>query len=186
MADPVAHYFFAVPVPEPVRSHLHAQSQTLRKHLPYKQWTHRDDYHLTLAFLGAVADNRIETFTHEAAQVAGQSSPFSLAINGIGTFGTRERPRVLWAGVREDERLHVLQKGVAEASKAAGYEPDRRPYRPHITLAKKWNGTETIDRNVLPNGFHSAPWTVDAFILYRIDRSNFPKYFPLRTFAFSR
>lgn len=90
--------------------------------------------HLTLHFLGDVEDDRLAVLAEALAEVRHQ--PFTIAIQGTGVFPPRGRPSVLWAGVAESAPLAELHAGIAAASEACGLEVERRPYVPHVTLAR--------------------------------------------------
>jgi 2'-5' RNA ligase len=92
--------------------------------------------HLTLSFMGEVAD-------HDAPAIVGAISenlpfaPFAITFKGIGVFPPRGAPRVLWLGVSAGEQaICDLQRLVATRLAAVGVEPERRPFHPHLTLAR--------------------------------------------------
>lgn len=92
--------------------------------------------HLTLAFAGeadeALGAAIVETMTLDIAL-----APFALAFGGVGTFPAEGTPRILWLGVTEGAREAIeLQKSVASRFEAAGADLDRRPFHPHLTLAR--------------------------------------------------
>jgi 2'-5' RNA ligase len=55
---------------------------------------------------------------------------------GVGSFGTRGRADTLWAGVAPAAPLAALHGKVEQACVRAGLPPERRAYRPHVTLAR--------------------------------------------------
>ena len=65
-----------------------------------------------------------------------QAEPFSIAIQGTGVFPPRGRPSVLWAGVADSDALVALHAAIGTAVVACGLEIERRPYVPHVTLAR--------------------------------------------------
>ena len=89
--------------------------------------------HLTLAFLGEVDAARM-SLAHAAA-AALDAAPFVMAIDRVGSF---RRSRVAWASVSAvPEALIALQSGLERRLRASGFELEERPFRPHITLARK-------------------------------------------------
>jgi 2'-5' RNA ligase len=90
--------------------------------------------HLTLHFLGDFEDVVIPTLRDALAGVHGE--PFRLSIRGTGVFPPLGRPSVLWAGVDESEPLVALHAAISAAVVSCGLEIERRPYVPHITLAR--------------------------------------------------
>ena len=90
--------------------------------------------HLTLHFLGDVADDACMPLHNALALI--RCEPFRLSIRGAGVFPPRGRPSVLWAGVDESEPLVALHAAISAAVVSCGLEIERRPYVPHITLAR--------------------------------------------------
>ncbi|MCA9824435.1 MAG: RNA 2',3'-cyclic phosphodiesterase, partial [Dehalococcoidia bacterium] len=64
-------------------------------------------------------------------------SPFNLELSNIGTFGGREGLRTMWVGIAGDVlRLEAMVRDVNRALSVVGFEPERRPFRPHLTLGR--------------------------------------------------
>ena len=97
-------------------------------------FTRPENLHLTLAFLGEAESAAPAQAALEAACTGGA---FSLTVGGLGHFDD-----IWWAGVRENARLEALALGVQDALRQAGYPVERRPWRPHITLVRRWPGPE--------------------------------------------
>ncbi|MBK1720766.1 RNA 2',3'-cyclic phosphodiesterase [Thiocystis violacea] len=95
--------------------------------------SHARDLHLTLIFLGALDPPRLACVEAAAGRV--RCEHFRLEIDRIGHFG---RSRVMWcAPSRSPAALLGLVSGLQCALAACGLEPETRPYRPHLTLARK-------------------------------------------------
>jgi 2'-5' RNA ligase len=61
-----------------------------------------------------------------------------LRLGQPGSFGPHTAPRVLWIGLGGDlAALEALQSRLAAGLKEEGFEPEARPFRPHITLARR-------------------------------------------------
>ncbi len=65
-------------------------------------WIAPHRLHLTLAFLGEVAEPRASEVVRIIARPI-SAAPFTLAFGGLGVFPPRGAPRVIWVGV--DNRL---------------------------------------------------------------------------------
>ena len=100
------------------------------------RFTATERLHLTLRFLGDVDEAVLPDLRDQLAQeVASVRVPLELA--GVGQFGSRSRPTVLWFGLAGDlDRLASLHDAVERAVVAAGLEGDDRPLRPHVTFAR--------------------------------------------------
>jgi 2'-5' RNA ligase len=90
--------------------------------------------HLTLHFLGDVEDDARAALQETLGGV--RPEPFTIAIRGTGVFPPRGRPTVLWAGVTESRPLADLRAAIAVAIESCGIAVERRPFVPHVTLAR--------------------------------------------------
>ena len=96
-----------------------------------------DQWHVTLAFLGDVADSGVAELDDRLARAAGRSSRFDAALARGGSFGSARRARVLWVGVAgERATLARLTDRVTAAVRRTGIELEDRRFRPHVTLAR--------------------------------------------------
>lgn len=103
----------------------------------------RETWHVTLAFLGEVADDRAPSAA-EALGRAAVGPPVTLRLAGGGRFG-RGRFTVLWVGV-EGDGLDGLARRVRHELRKSKISYDDRPFRPHLTVARP--GDE-LDRTVI-------------------------------------
>jgi 2'-5' RNA ligase len=100
--------------------------------VPIEQW------HLTTAFYGEVAERTVPELTERLARAAARGGAMTLRLHGIGTFPKQAaNARVLWAGVDGDvaELARLADRCVA-AGRRCGLAMEDRTYRPHLTLAR--------------------------------------------------
>ena len=133
--------FVALNLPDHIRESLWAAAEPLRVlGLPVR-WAPPEGIHLTLKFLGDVADER-EAELHAALErTAERSRALPLEIHGFGAFPDVRRPRVVWAGVGPDPALELLQHGVEREFAALGFPTEGRAFRPHLTLGRATRDT---------------------------------------------
>lgn len=152
--------FTAIEIPE----RLLPQLALLQLPMSGANWLEPDDYHLTLRFVGDV-DNRV---ADEFADLLGgiDAQAFELRLAGVGQFGGSD-PRAVWAGVEPSPQLDALARAHERAARNAGLPPDRRGFKPHVTLARLRNGdVEQVARFLARFGaFRSEPFTVTRFVL---------------------
>jgi 2'-5' RNA ligase len=86
----------------------------------------------------------------------------------VGTFERSGRLAALWAGVERGEALERLQGKIEAALRRAGFEPERRRYQPHVTLARLDHAPpERVGAFVQRhNLFRADPFRVEAFALF--------------------
>lgn len=99
--------------------------------------------HLTLAFLGQVADERLAgaiDATRAAIRADGADGghrPFDLTIDHSGRFPATGRPSVLWLGVGAGlDELTRLAAAAARALADREFALEARPFSAHLTLAR--------------------------------------------------
>jgi len=101
------------------------------------RWVRPELMHLTLAFLGEVSQDFIEVATARLTEVASGHRPFPMQLKGLGAFPCPTRARIVWAGVEQGRTdVCALQAGVVKALRSVGYQPERRPFSPHLTIGR--------------------------------------------------
>ena len=94
---------------------------------------HPADLHVTLVFLGKVEADEYGCVVEAAEGVEGTS--FELSIDRVGYW---KRPRILWCGPSHAPAgLTRLFDDLRSRLTACGFSPEKRPYAPHVTLARK-------------------------------------------------
>jgi RNA 2',3'-cyclic 3'-phosphodiesterase len=101
------------------------------------RWVRLDGLHLTLRFLGPTPDERVDAAADAVRAAAVGGEPFDLTIGGAGVFPPTGRPRALWLGLRSGEaELAGIAQTVDRELQLAGWAPEIRPFRAHLTLAR--------------------------------------------------
>src|SRR2546426_7707792 len=128
--------FVALNLPAPVREALWAATARARDlGLPVK-WVRGEGLHLTLKFLGDVADEREPELAAALTRAAAGARNLTLALGGFGVFPDFRRPRVVWVGIAPVPRLEILPHRVGQEFAGVGCPPEARPFRPHVTLGR--------------------------------------------------
>lgn len=127
--------FVAIPLDAHVRNALDAWP---KPDIPTARWVRKEQYHITLKFLGDVTPPQVESVGAAVRQIASEwSGPIQLGVEGIGAFPNVKRARIVWAGLVGDiQGLAGLQRRVEDALATEGFEREERAFRPHITLAR--------------------------------------------------
>ena len=155
----------AVALPDEQRAALAAYLDRCRVLAPGLRWVSADNLHLTLRFLGSVERERLDRLAGLLRSVT--FAPYEVGVAGPGTFGRGSAVRVAWIGVdRGRAELAGLAGEVEARCVEAGWEPEARPYNPHLTLARSRDrrGARLPE---LPAPPELQPWTVRGFELYR-------------------
>lgn len=89
-------------------------------------------FHLTLKFLGDVRPDDAESIVASLKKIEFES--FSVFLDSIGIFPSENYIRVVWVGLRPEEQVLKLQKGIDEALKPLFRK--EKDFKAHITLAR--------------------------------------------------
>jgi len=114
-----------------------------------------DKIHMTLAFLGSLAEEQTGAAVLAASTVKGRE--IRMAIDSVGSF---RRSRVGWAAPSQpDAPLAELQATLAGALRARGFALEDRAFAPHVTLVRK------IGKPVPRTPVAPVEWRSNAFTL---------------------
>jgi RNA 2',3'-cyclic 3'-phosphodiesterase len=160
-----ARLFAALELPAEVRAGLAAFGHEAAARDRALRPTREDALHLTLAFLGHRALDEIDPAREAVRGVAGSLAPVLRLADPL--WLAPRRPHVLTVGLEEDDSvLAALRAAVVERlADALPWEPEARPFRAHITVARvrrEWR--PRIDD--LPEA-PRATFTADAVVLFR-------------------
>jgi 2'-5' RNA ligase len=131
--------FIALPVPEEVKAEMERAQRQLREAVPEDcaRWATCEQFHLTLKFLGYVTSDRVDTLVQSVALAMKAFEPLSLRAQRIGFFSDMRRPRVIWAGVRDEkENLSEIQRAVEAAVRDFTREEAEERFSGHVTLGR--------------------------------------------------
>ena len=134
--------------------------------VPAARWRPTDALHITLRFFGEMSEPAAADLDDALALI--HMAPFELHLDGAGAFGEQDHMRAVWAGVALAKPLSHLAGKCETAARKVGLKPERRAYRPHVTLAYLTRGSAPhvagwiAEHNLL----RSEPWTVRRFGLY--------------------
>jgi 2'-5' RNA ligase len=128
--------FIAVNLPEDVRVRIYAATQGLRQAATGVRWTLHEQFHITVKFLGEVAEDKVPALEAGLAHAVRALRPFEVDLAGIGAFPNLRRPRVYWLGITQATDLHVLQAHVESEIEPLGFPREARPFHPHVTLGR--------------------------------------------------
>lgn len=100
------------------------------------KWVEPENLHLTLKFLGETPDALVPQIKQALGECATTVEPFKIAIQGVGCFPNKQRPRAYWAGLSGSKPLVTLQNAIAERMDDLGFEPEEKAFVPHLTVAR--------------------------------------------------
>ncbi|GGN99032.1 RNA 2',3'-cyclic phosphodiesterase [Saccharibacillus kuerlensis] len=178
--------FAAVPIGEEAADALAVWAKSAFGVETFRRWTDPRDYHFTLKFLGDVEQEDIPAVESALREAFLGETPFAMTLDGAGTFGLPEAPRVLFAEPEEGSAALERLAAAAESALAPlGFAPEKRSFRAHLTLARKYAaGQRPFEPALLKTAPVLSAGTVDRAVLYRTHMHQRPMYERIAEFPF--
>jgi 2'-5' RNA ligase len=125
-----------------------------------------ENLHVTLAFLGSVPELRMEELNaigrRAAANYPGDALPMTVSLETLEHWAGAQVLVVL--GRRDEAQAAApgavaLARDLVASAAAAGFSPDLKPFRAHVTVARK------VARPPRSNETRKVEWSFDEFAL---------------------
>lgn len=154
--------FAALPIPPEIGRGLQARQTGIEN----ARWRPLEALHVTLRFFGEIRQDVARDLDTELMGIDGR--PFEIVLQGAGAFGEGSDIHAVWAGVEPNPELARLAEACETAARRAGLKPERRRYRPHVTLAytRRPDSAEVAAWVQSNNLLRSPPIPIDRFGLY--------------------
>jgi 2'-5' RNA ligase len=128
--------FLAFRLPGEIQAIVSRVSEDAKRSSMDARWVH-----LTVVFLGSILLENVEPIGEVVTRVCQRHGPFHILLRGVGQFGGRRDPRVLWIGLEGDiERMGHFRDGLLKRLKPFGIKQETRKFRPHLTLGRFGKG----------------------------------------------
>lgn len=128
--------FIALDIDDAIRERLATFMDGVRGFASDVRFVNAESFHITLKFLGET--NKVEPIVEALGPVRG--AQFPVEFRGYGFFPGPKNPRVFWAGIHAGPELGELARKIDGAVSPLGFEPEKGPYHPHLTLARSGSG----------------------------------------------
>lgn len=127
----------AVELTEEARSGCARVIDVLKRRAEHPRWIPVENLHVTMKFLGSVQEERVDGLIDALRAVAARHGRATLTLGAPGAFPSVRTPRVLWVGIDDPDRhLAAIAADVDQALAPQGFEPEHRPFRAHVTIAR--------------------------------------------------
>ncbi len=135
--------FLAIPLPKTLTGYLKTLPEPMINQKDHINWVKRENIHITLNFLGDTNPENIEAHSSQLEKIVGAYPNFEIGTLDTGIYPHANDPRVLWVGVAPyGSEFSSFKRDIDRELKVLGYTIDKRPFQPHITLAR----VKTISR----------------------------------------
>ncbi|EMJ98000.1 RNA 2',3'-cyclic phosphodiesterase [Leptospira alstonii] len=154
--------FLGISIPEEVKEQL----TSICFGLPDVRWVPKENFHVTLVFLGEQSADRIDVLSDFCSRIS--FPEFDLSLKSVGTFGKQKSPSILFAALNPSPELLQLRKTLDSGTRRLGLSPDRQDYHPHLTIGrfKNSNGTRVSTYLEEFSDFTSSNFRVSEFHIY--------------------
>jgi 2'-5' RNA ligase len=144
------------------------------------RWVREEALHVTLRFLGPTDPARTPELARRVGAELREMAPLALRLGRPGAFPSPRRPRVIVLQVEPEAPLAALARAVERGVQAAGFEPERRPFRAHLTLGRAKRGAPDLRGVTVPDTAVADTPDVTEVVLFRSElRPSGARYVPL-------
>ena len=154
--------FVALELPSKTKDNLLRSSNQFAELSNGGNFVPRDNLHITLHFLGNVAENELIYIQSAMDQVADFPAP-ELAIT---QFAMLRASDIVCARLRTSYELTNLHDRLGEKLESSGFVVEHRAYRPHITLIRKKNFTLPFSEVTKSVKVYNMPFVANSVVLY--------------------
>lgn len=129
--------FLAVETDEAARRQLVRAAEKIDDRAAKIRWVAAENLHVTLKFLGEVAEADVAEVCRAAARAAAEIEAFDFQVVGMTCVPPSGRLQMIWAGAADPTaRMAALQSLLEDRLARLGFQEERRAFRPHITMAR--------------------------------------------------
>ncbi|HLA09758.1 MAG TPA: RNA 2',3'-cyclic phosphodiesterase [Pyrinomonadaceae bacterium] len=177
MSEDAWRLFCAIETSEELRQQVSKHIRRLReKHNHIRaSWVTESNLHLTIKFIGNVPLQNVDILTSAAARAVNELRKFNIASAGTGVFPRSNSPRVLWIGINDPSgELAQLYARLEKECVTAGFQPEDRSFKPHLTLARvrEPNQARALALDHLQSTFKPIELPVSELLVVRSQMSN--------------
>ena len=168
--------FYAVKFADYVKQALADSLTEIQKHTLRGNFTAKDNFHITLVFVGECEANKLDLLKNVADETVKKldlsalfkTSPIKATIDGLATFA-RPGEELLWAGVRTnpDDILSKINKAILDELLNCGIrvKEDHSKFIPHVTIARKVEFWRISSKDIRQIKFSPVNFTVNSITL---------------------
>ncbi len=138
------------------------------------RWVPLENVHITLKFFGDVSAEQKAAIVNTMERVIANAQPFAVSISGVRIVRGRRRPQMVWATVDDcDNQMRRLHGRMERLLEQSCFTRERRPFSPHLTLARVRDGIALWEQNALEEwaeaqrGFKAISLPVEEIVLMK-------------------
>ena len=124
--------FVAIEIPENIKDYMVRIQKRIDHNLAKIRLVNKESMHLTLKFLGEVQPSQVENIKLNLKKI--KIGSFLTHLDSIGFFPDESYIRVMWMGLKPEDKIIELQKEIDE--KLSNLFEKEKKFKPHLTLAR--------------------------------------------------
>jgi RNA 2',3'-cyclic 3'-phosphodiesterase len=161
--------FIAVDFSNNVKDNLYHVIQDFKKHTERGSFTHKENLHLTLAFIGETKDFEQVKQAMDKAVLMRTIKPFTLNLRGLGRFKRREGD-IYYINVEKNDVLWELNRTLTNELKKFEFKMEEKEYKPHLTLGRRVIVKRDFDLSLFDTGIPKMTMDVNYISLMKSER----------------
>ena len=154
--------FVALELPQKTKDNLERSSRQFQELSSGGNFVSKDNFHITLHFLGNVAPSDLIYIQSAMDSVKDLPAP-ELAIT---QFAMLRASDIVCAKLRQNAELVTLHDKLGERLETNGFEVEHRAYRPHVTLIRKKSFTLPFSEVTKNVDVYNMPFVAANVVLY--------------------
>ncbi|MDP4179101.1 MAG: RNA 2',3'-cyclic phosphodiesterase [Bacillota bacterium] len=171
--------FIAIEFSENTKSYLNQIQQIVSSNSSSGNFTHKENFHLTLKFIGEVKIDLLDKIKKCIDNTALNQNCFQLYFDRLGQFPRRNKS-IIWIGLKPNRLIDKLNLTIETSLDKIGIKKEEQSFTPHITLGRQAALNESFQLIAEKINILNDPILVDKITLMestRIDENL--KYVPL-------
>lgn len=108
------------------------------------KWVEPYNLHITLRFFGNTSPEQISAIGEQLRTIAQRQPPFDFELYELGIFGSVALPKIIYAGVADNQPIHLLSEEIEQVARLLDFEPQTSSLTPHVTLGRPKGGDNEV------------------------------------------
>jgi len=181
--------FVAIEIPDDLKIRIDDYIFSLKQISPKIKWIKAKNLHITLKFLGEIPEKTLIQLQNKLSTVSEVTEPFEMSVQGAGFFPNKNKPRVVWLGLQNDNNNSIfkLHEWIDKKIESLGFEREKRRFSPHLTLGriKFPDNHSELAEYINQNEFQSSVFKVNEVVLIKsVLRPTGAEYSQIKNYPF--
>lgn len=136
--------FIGLELGEEANEALATLQNDLKPYVERGRFTRKENFHLTLWFVGETDSAQVGLINHAIEDVAMHFGPFEIELGALNAFQKKNR-KILWVGLSSGlYHLENLYKAIEREFKHIGLYKEPGDFKAHITLGRQFSLLDTV------------------------------------------